>query len=45
AALFGFLLMGDRLNASGMAGCALILVCIVVVQIAPLTLAGQFVRR
>jgi drug/metabolite transporter (DMT)-like permease len=25
AALFGFLLMGDRLNASGIAGCALIL--------------------
>ncbi len=44
AALFGFLLMGDRLNASGMAGCALILVCIVVVQIAPLILAGQPVR-
>jgi drug/metabolite transporter (DMT)-like permease len=33
AALFGFLLMGDRLNASGVAGCALILVCIIVVQV------------
>ena len=41
AALFGFLLMGDRLNASGVAGCALILVCIVAVQIAPLTRAGS----
>jgi len=44
AALFGFLLMGDRLPASGLAGCALILLCIVVVQIAPLTLARQRVR-
>jgi drug/metabolite transporter (DMT)-like permease len=44
AALFGFLLMGDRLNASGLAGCALILVCIVVVQVAPMTLAGQRAR-
>ncbi|WP_300453989.1 DMT family transporter [Accumulibacter sp.] len=41
AALFGFLLMGDRLNASGLAGCALILVCIIIVQIAPLTVAGR----
>ncbi len=41
AAFFGFLLMGDRLNASGVAGCALILVCIVVVQVAPMTLAEQ----
>lgn len=37
AALFGFLLMNDRLNASGLAGCALILACIIAVQIAPLT--------
>ena len=44
AALFGFLLMGDRLNASGVAGCALILVCIVVVQVAPMTLAAQRAR-
>ena len=44
AALFGFLLMGDRLNANGVAGCALILVCIVVVQVAPMTLAGQRAR-
>jgi drug/metabolite transporter (DMT)-like permease len=44
AALFGFLLMGDRLNASGMVGCALILTCIVVVQVAPMTLAAQRAR-
>ncbi|WP_374683486.1 DMT family transporter [Accumulibacter sp.] len=41
AAMFGFLLMGDRLNAEGIAGCVLILVCIVAVQIAPLTAAGR----
>ncbi len=40
AALFGFLLMGDRLSVSGMAGCTLILGGIIVVQIAPLTRAG-----
>ncbi|MEF8715353.1 MAG: DMT family transporter [Accumulibacter sp.] len=44
AALFGFLLMGDRLSASGMAGCTLILGCIIVVQIAPLTRAGPQFR-
>ena len=36
AALFGFLLMGDRLSVTGIAGCALILVCIVAVQMMPL---------
>ena len=36
AALFGFLLMGDRLSAAGLAGCALILVCILAVQLMPL---------
>lgn len=36
AALFGYLLMGDRLNATGFAGCILIFVCIVAVQMAPL---------
>ena len=41
AALFGFLLMGDRLHANGVAGCVLILVCIVAVQIAPLAAAGR----
>ncbi|EXI76086.1 MAG TPA: DMT family transporter [Candidatus Accumulibacter phosphatis] len=39
AALFGYLLMGDRLHAGGIAGCALILACIIIVQIAPLQLA------
>jgi len=41
AALFGFLLMGDRLDANGIAGCALILVCIVAVQLAPLAAGGR----
>ena len=36
AAFFGFLLMGDRLNTMGIAGCALIFVCIVAVQMMPL---------
>jgi drug/metabolite transporter (DMT)-like permease len=36
AALFGFLLMDDRLNAVGIAGCALIFLCIVAVQMLPL---------
>jgi drug/metabolite transporter (DMT)-like permease len=36
AALFGFLLMGDRLSAIGVAGCVLIFVCIVAVQMMPL---------
>jgi drug/metabolite transporter (DMT)-like permease len=40
AALFGFLLMGDRLNAVGMAGCALIFACIVAVQMMP-TMAAK----
>lgn len=41
AALFGFLLMGDRLNAMGLAGCALILVCIITVQLVPLMAQGK----
>lgn len=36
AALFGFLLMGDRLTATGLAGCTLIFVCIIAVQMMPL---------
>lgn len=36
AALFGYLLMGDRLNSAGVAGCLLIFVCIIAVQLAPL---------
>ena len=42
AAMFGYLLMSERLNATGIAGCALIFVCIVAVQMAPLIAArGQ----
>lgn len=36
AAMFGFLLMGERLSTAGIAGCALIFTCIVAVQMLPL---------
>lgn len=36
AALFGFLMMGDRLNTIGFLGCTLIFVCILAVQLMPL---------
>lgn len=36
AAFFGYALMGDRLDTTGLLGCALILACIVLVQIAPI---------
>lgn len=36
AAAFGALFMGDRLGATGIAGCALILACILLVQLQPL---------
>ena len=36
AALFGFLLMGDRLSAAGMLGCALIFASMVGVQLLPI---------
>ena len=36
AALFGALLMGDRLGPSGLAGCALIFTCVALVQLQPL---------
>lgn len=36
AAFFGFLLMGDRLSGTGIAGCALIFICIVAVQMMPI---------
>lgn len=36
AAVFGALILGDRLNAAGLVGCALILVCILAVQLLPL---------
>ena len=41
AAFFGFILMGDRLSPVGIAGCVLIFVCIVAVQMAPLVFAGR----
>ncbi|WP_284618790.1 DMT family transporter [Aquabacterium humicola] len=43
AAFFGALFMGDRLSASGFAGAALILACIVAIQIQPL-LKSRFQR-
>lgn len=36
AALFGFLMMGDRLSPTGLAGCSLIFACILAVQLVPL---------
>jgi drug/metabolite transporter (DMT)-like permease len=36
AAVFGYLLMGDRLNAAGIAGCALIFTSMIAVQLLPL---------
>lgn len=36
AALFGYLLMGDRLSPAGIAGCGLILVSMLVIQLLPL---------
>jgi drug/metabolite transporter (DMT)-like permease len=36
AAGFGYLLLGERLNTAGLAGCGLILACILLVQLAPL---------
>lgn len=44
AALFGFLLMGDRLSSTGIAGCALILVCIIAVQMLPLIASKKTVE-
>ena len=41
AALFGALLMGDRLTPSGVLGCSLIFGCILAVQIVPLIGAGM----
>jgi drug/metabolite transporter (DMT)-like permease len=35
AALFGYLLMAERLGPAGWAGCGLILACIVAVQLLP----------
>ena len=41
AALFGFLLMGDRLGSMGAAGCALIFASIIAVQLLPLMLSKK----
>jgi len=35
-AAFGAVFMGDRMGAAGLAGCALILACILVVQLQPI---------
>ena len=45
AALFGYLLMGDRLSAMGMGGGALILACIVTVQLMPALEVHRFASR
>jgi drug/metabolite transporter (DMT)-like permease len=36
AALFGYVLMGDRLSPAGLAGCGLILASMLVIQLLPL---------
>lgn len=36
AAIFGYLLMGDRLNAAGLVGCALILGAMLLIQLLPM---------
>ncbi|EHR69479.1 putative permease, DMT superfamily [Burkholderiales bacterium JOSHI_001] len=41
AAGFGYALMGERLGATGWAGCALILACIVAVQLLPVSDASR----
>jgi drug/metabolite transporter (DMT)-like permease len=41
AALFGFMLMGERLGLAGIAGCALIFICILTVQILPMLAAHR----
>ena len=45
AALFGFLLMGDRLDASGIAGCVLIFASMLGVQMLPLLSRTRLSRR
>ena len=45
AAMFGFLLMGDRLNAVGIAGCVLIFACILAVQMMPMIEARRITAR
>ena len=41
AALFGYWLMGDRLNANGLLGCGLILASLLAVQLLPLVRARR----
>jgi len=36
AAIFGYLLMGDRLGSAGLAGCALILGAMLLIQLLPM---------
>ena len=45
AALFGYLLMGDRLNAMGVAGCVLIFTCIMAVQMVPMLASARIRPR
>ena len=45
AALFGFLLMGDRLDAAGIAGCTLIFASMLGVQMLPLLSRTRLSRR
>ena len=45
AAAFGALFMGDRLGAPGLAGCALILACVLMVQLQPLVQGWLIERR
>lgn len=45
AALFGFLLMGDRLSVTALAGCVLIFTCILAVQMLPMVQARRAVRQ
>jgi drug/metabolite transporter (DMT)-like permease len=45
AAAFGAIFMGDRLGAGGLAGCALILACVLMVQLQPLVKGWLMERR
>jgi drug/metabolite transporter (DMT)-like permease len=45
AAAFGAIFMGDRLGAGGLAGCALILGCVLMVQLQPLVQGWLTARR
>lgn len=45
AAVFGFLLMGDRLSTTGIVGCALIFSCIIAVQLMPMMMTPKGVGQ